>query len=129
MTYLYILLTLVVLFVVWCAIGAASKIRASNAVATSLKPDAAAQFLYWDSESNKASAMGRDREARVCKAKSLVVAATNCPISNTVNGGVPLACQPGHLDHLPDSELDDLIASLTEAILKKETAAEGEVRS
>ena len=105
----YIIGGLIFLFIVWCAVGAFSKIRRSNKVAGSLCPEAAEQFLFWDTESNKASTLGRERDAKVNRAKAVVVAATNCPICHTASGSFPLLCQPGYIETLSESDLDDLI--------------------
>jgi hypothetical protein len=80
--------------------------------AATLSPESSRHFIHWDTASNEASALGDDRAALVCRAKALVVLATNHPISDTVNGSLPLVCQPGHIDRLSDDELNALITSI-----------------
>jgi hypothetical protein len=84
----------------------------NNQTAATLSPESSQQFIDWDTASNEASALGDDRTALVCRAKALVVSATDRPISDTVNGSLPLVCQPGHIDRLSDDELNALIASI-----------------
>jgi len=88
--------------------------RATNKVAGSLSPQAQQQFIFWDTEYNRAIALGRDRDAKVNRVKALVVAATDSPILASVSGSAPLLCQPGHIDGLPDEELDELIKRLSD---------------
>jgi hypothetical protein len=114
MEILYIIGGLVLLFIVWTAIGTARKMRATDHIAGNLSPQAKQQFIFWDTEYNKSLALGRARDAKINRAKSLVVAATNTPISDMVSGNLPLLCQPGHIDGLPDEELDELLERLSE---------------
>lgn len=110
----YIIGGFVLLFIIWTAIGTAKKMRVTNQVAEALSPQAQKQFIFWDTEYNKALTLGRDRDAKVNRAKALVVAATNAPILDSVSGSSPLLCQPGYIDGLPDEELDELIEGLND---------------
>ena len=80
--------------------------------APTLSPESARQFSHWDTASNEAAALGDYRTSLVCQAKAHVVSVTNRPISNTVNGNLPLVCQPRHIDRLSNDELNALIASI-----------------
>jgi hypothetical protein len=106
-------LTLLIFFVVKSVLGARSRLKTVDSVAQSLSPQAGAQFIQWKTDYDKAYALGGDcREARVNKAKMLVVLATGQPISSFVSGSVPLVCQPNHIEGMPDEDLKKLIEGL-----------------
>jgi len=47
---LYIISGIVLLFIIWTAIGAGRKIRATKQIAGALSPQAQRQFIFWDTE-------------------------------------------------------------------------------
>ncbi|MEO8206044.1 MAG: hypothetical protein ABI615_07670 [Chthoniobacterales bacterium] len=115
MEIVFIIAALVVLFIAWTIFTTLKKIRTTNEIAESLNPEAKEQYYLWDTESNKASTLGKHYEARVFQAKALIVSATNCAISDTVRGSVPFVCQPGYVEGLSAGDLDILIDDLQQA--------------
>lgn len=115
MTILYIIGGFIFILIIWTVIGTARRMRDVNKTAAALSPAARQQFIHWDTQYNKALTLGKDRDAKLHRARALVVAATNTPISDLVSGNVPILCQPGHIDGLSDGELDELIDGLQKA--------------
>jgi len=111
-TLLCVIGALILLFLIWTAIGTFSGLQRANKTAAALSPEAADQYHFWNTQFNKATALGNEREAKINHAKALSVAAANCPILDMGNSRFPLVCQPGYIDSLSEAELDEHISKL-----------------
>lgn len=113
MPFVYAFIGIVALFLLWTAVGTIRRLNAVKRAVADLPPKAGQQFQFWNDQYHRAYALeGYRREARVSRAKMLVVLCSGQPIGETSSGEVGLLLQPGYVETLPDNELDGLIEEL-----------------